>query len=138
MADAFDSAPDLKTCLDACSQQEVQSQVEDAQHARDEAREAVVAAERRYNLLNSECEELRASLEVSERARKVTEGECQEASDRINELSAQLGSVAGQKRKLETDISAMQVRRECDFINILLLQRKGVSISCLKRDYSTV
>ena len=44
----------------------------------------------------------------AERARKGAENELTDANDRVNELSAQVSSFSGQKRKLEADINAMQ------------------------------
>lgn len=46
----------------------------------------------------------------ADRARKAAENELADANDRVNELSAQATSFQAQKRKLEADIQAMQVR----------------------------
>ena len=67
------------------------------------------AAERRANSLSAEIEELRTQLEAAERARKTAEGECYEAAERVSELSQINSSLNSVKRKLETDIQAMQV-----------------------------
>ena len=88
---------------------EVQSSVEEEQRARDEAREMFNQAERRANSLSAEIEELRTQLEAAERARKTAEGECYEAAERVSELSQINSSLNSVKRKLETDIQAMQV-----------------------------
>merc|ERR1711900_120392 len=53
-------------------------------------------------------EELRTILEQAERARKAAENELADASDRVNELTAQVSTSNSQKRKLEGDITAMQ------------------------------
>ncbi len=66
-------------------------------------------AERRVNAVQGEVEELRTSLETADRAKKAAESERSEAADRVNELSAQSQSLQSQKRKLEADLSAMQV-----------------------------
>lgn len=66
-------------------------------------------AERRCAIIQGEVEELRTALEQAERARKASENELADANDRVNELSAQVSSIQGQKRKLEGDITAMQV-----------------------------
>jgi myosin heavy subunit len=91
---------------------EVQAAIEDEQRARDEAREQYQAAERRANMLAGELEELRTQLEAAERARKQAEGELHEASDRVSELSISNASLTATKRKLETDIQAMQTDLE--------------------------
>lgn len=87
---------------------EVQQSVEEEQHARDEAREMFNQSERRANSLSAEIEELRTQLEAAERARKSAEGECYEAAERVSELSQINSSLNSAKRKLETDIQAMQ------------------------------
>lgn len=87
----------------------MQTQIEDEQRQRDEVRESYNMAERRCNMLQGETDELRTALEQAERARKNAENELYEASDRVNELSSEVSSVQGQKRKLEADIQAMQV-----------------------------
>ena len=88
--------------------------VEDEQRSRDEAREAYNVSERRANSLNAEIEELRAQLESAERSRKSAEGECYESAERVSELSQVNSSLNSVKRKLETDIQAMQVRTRGD------------------------
>ena len=84
--------------------------IEDEQRARDEARDLYQASERRANVLAGEMEELRTRLEAAERARKAAESELHEASDRVNELAQHNSSLNVHKRKLETDMQAMQVR----------------------------
>ena len=51
----------------------------------------------------------RAALEAAERARKASEGELHEVNDRVSELSTQNATLAAHKRKLDTDVQAMQV-----------------------------
>lgn len=87
----------------------MQTQIEEEQRQREEARESYNMAERRCMILQGEVEELRTALEQAERARKAAESELSEANERVNELSAQVSSFQGQKRKLESDIQAMQV-----------------------------
>lgn len=86
----------------------MQSQLEDEQRKTSEAAESAAIAERRTTVVQVECEEIRSALESAERARKATENELIETSDRVNELSAQLQTIGSQKRKLEGDIGAMQ------------------------------
>jgi len=84
--------------------------IEAEQSTANESREQYASSERRAMVLAGEIEELRTQLEAAERARKAAEGELHEASDRVNEMSASTQSLATQKRKLENDIQAMQVR----------------------------
>jgi chromosome segregation ATPase len=93
--------------------QELQRKIEEEQRLRDEARESYVLTERRCNVIISEVEEIRTALEQSERARKMAESELHEATDRVNEISAQLSSAQTQKRKIEGDMQAMSVSICC-------------------------
>ena len=52
----------------------------------------------------------RAALEAAERARKASEGELHEVNDRVSELSTANATLSAHKRKLDTDVQAMQVR----------------------------
>uniref|UniRef100_A0A8D1P9H2 Myosin tail domain-containing protein n=1 Tax=Sus scrofa TaxID=9823 RepID=A0A8D1P9H2_PIG len=68
--------------------------------------------ERRANLLQAEIEELRATLEQTERSRKVAEQELLDASERVQLLHTQNTSLINTKKKLETDISQIQGEME--------------------------
>ncbi|XP_067673651.1 myosin heavy chain, striated muscle-like [Haliotis asinina] len=91
---------------------EMETKVEEERRAREEAREALSAIERRCNSFKAEAEELQANLENADRGRKNAEAELTEALDRVNELTATNSSLQGQKRKLDSDISAMQADLE--------------------------
>merc|ERR1712012_258686 len=78
------------------------------QRAREEVREQYNQSERRANVLAGEIEEIRTQLESAERARKAAEGELHEAADRVSELTHTSTSLNAAKRKLETDVQAMQ------------------------------
>ena len=88
---------------------ELQEAIENEQRGREEVRDQFLASERRAMVIAGELEELRTQLEASERARKSAEGELHEASDRVAEITAAATSLASQKRKLETDLQAIQV-----------------------------
>merc|ERR1712142_1094751 len=87
---------------------EIQQHVEEEQRAREEIREQYNQSERRANILAGEIEEIRTQLESAERARKAAEGELHEAADRVSELTHTSTSLNAAKRKLETDVQAMQ------------------------------
>lgn len=108
----------------------MQTQIEEEQRQREEARESYNMAERRCMMLQGEVEELRTALEQAERARKAAESELSEANERVNELSAQVSSFQGQKRKLESDIQAMQVCYQYRYFLSLS------SIQCMNRVHS--
>ncbi|MFT8095029.1 hypothetical protein, partial [Salmonella enterica] len=64
------------------------------------------------NLLQAEIEELRATLEQTERSRKIAEQELLDASERVQLLHTQNTSLINTKKKLETDISQIQGEME--------------------------
>jgi chromosome segregation ATPase len=86
----------------------LESQVEDEQRQRDEAREAVNLAERRCNILASELDEMRVSLEQADRSRKAAEIDLHDAADRISELGSSNANLTAIKRKLESDMAVLQ------------------------------
>uniref|UniRef100_A0A8C0I588 Myosin heavy chain 3 n=1 Tax=Balaenoptera musculus TaxID=9771 RepID=A0A8C0I588_BALMU len=63
---------------------------------------------RRANLLQAEIEELRATLEQTERSRKMAEQELLDASERVQLLHTQNTSLIHTKKKLETDLMQLQ------------------------------
>ncbi|XP_067673678.1 myosin heavy chain, striated muscle-like [Haliotis asinina] len=87
---------------------ELNIKIEDFQKVRDESREAYQSLERRCNMLKGETEEMRTSLESSERARKAAELELSDVTERMNMLTVQITSISNQKRKFDSDIIAMQ------------------------------
>jgi chromosome segregation ATPase len=87
---------------------ELESQIEDEQRQRDEAREAVNLAERRCNILISELDELRLSLEQAERSRKAAEIDLHDAADRISDLGSSNANLTALKRQLEGNLAVLQ------------------------------
>uniref|UniRef100_A0A8C0T442 Myosin heavy chain 3 n=1 Tax=Canis lupus familiaris TaxID=9615 RepID=A0A8C0T442_CANLF len=71
-------------------------------------KEQLAMVERRANLLQAEVEELRASLEQTERARKLAEQELLDANERVQLLHTQNTSLIHTKRKLEADLTQLQ------------------------------
>ncbi|KAJ8259936.1 hypothetical protein GJAV_G00175180 [Gymnothorax javanicus] len=97
----------------------VQGQLKDAQLHLDDAirgqedmKEQVAMVERRNNLMLAEIEELRVSLEQTERGRKVAEQELVDASERVGLLHSQNTSLINTKKKLEADL--VQIQGEVD------------------------
>ncbi|KHN87676.1 Myosin-4 [Toxocara canis] len=86
---------------------EVQLQIEEEQRQRDEMKEQYYAAEKRVTLLQSEKEELAASCEHAERARKQAELDAADGREQANELIAQTSSLSATKRKLEGELQAI-------------------------------
>uniref|UniRef100_A0A8B9Z2A7 Myosin heavy chain 4 n=1 Tax=Bos mutus grunniens TaxID=30521 RepID=A0A8B9Z2A7_BOSMU len=86
--------------------------VRDPKVAFDDLKEQLAMVERRANLMQAEIEELRASLEQTERSRRVAEQELLDASERVQLLHTQNTSLINTKKKLETDITQIQGEME--------------------------
>uniref|UniRef100_A0A2K6KVA9 Myosin-2 n=1 Tax=Rhinopithecus bieti TaxID=61621 RepID=A0A2K6KVA9_RHIBE len=84
---------------------DTQLHLDDALRSQEDLKEQLAMVERRANLLQAEIEELRATLEQTERSRKIAEQELLDASERNT-------SLINTKKKLETDISQMQGEME--------------------------
>jgi len=85
----------------------MQTQIESEQRQRDEAREQAASAERRASIIAGELDEIRASVESADKARKAAEHDLHDAADRISELSNQNSNLSALKRKLESDLAAL-------------------------------
>jgi len=81
--------------------------VEEEQRLSAEYREQYGIAERRANALQGELEESRTLLEQSDRGRRQAEAELAEATDALNEVSAQANALGMAKRKLEGELTAL-------------------------------
>ena len=64
--------------------------------------------ERRSGMLNAELDEVRTSLEQTERTRRAIQSDHADAMERLSELQSSTTGFAATKRKLEADITAMQ------------------------------
>ncbi|KAM9120395.1 myosin heavy chain, skeletal muscle-like isoform 2-T3 [Pangshura tecta] len=88
--------------------EDTQLYLDDALQGQDDLKEQVAMAERRPNRIQGETEELRTSLEQSERSRKVAEQELMDTTERVQLLHAQTTILMNTKKKLETDIAQIQ------------------------------
>uniref|UniRef100_A0A183I3C9 Myosin motor domain-containing protein n=1 Tax=Onchocerca flexuosa TaxID=387005 RepID=A0A183I3C9_9BILA len=84
------------------------SQVEIEQRNREEIREQYLNMEKKATLLQSEKEEMSVAMDQAERARKQAERDANEAHTQCNELSAQAESLSSVKKKLDTELLAVQ------------------------------
>ncbi|XP_050018445.1 myosin-4 isoform X4 [Alexandromys fortis] len=91
---------------------DTQLHLDDALRGQDDLKEQLAMVERRANLMQAEIEELRASLEQTERSRRVADQELLDASERVQLLHTQNTSLINTKKKLETDISQIQGEME--------------------------
>ncbi|GAB1296250.1 Myosin-8 [Apodemus speciosus] len=87
---------------------DTQLHLDDALRGQEDLKEQLAIVERRANLLQAEIEELRATLEQTERSRKIAEQELLDASERVQLLHTQNTSLINTKKKLETDVSQLQ------------------------------
>uniref|UniRef100_A0A8C4T3V0 Myosin-4-like n=1 Tax=Erpetoichthys calabaricus TaxID=27687 RepID=A0A8C4T3V0_ERPCA len=87
---------------------ETQLHLDDALRGHEDMKEQVAMVERRNNLMLAEIEELRASLEQTERGRKVAEQELVDASERVQLLHSQNTSLINSRKKLESDLGQLQ------------------------------
>ncbi|KAE9548564.1 hypothetical protein FO519_008223, partial [Halicephalobus sp. NKZ332] len=86
---------------------ELQLQVEEEQRQRDDLREQYLNAEKRNALLQSEKDELAHAAEAAEKARRAAEQDLIEFREAVNDLSNQVNSLGGIKRKLEGELAAL-------------------------------
>ncbi|XP_068932884.1 myosin-8 [Petaurus breviceps papuanus] len=91
---------------------DTQIHLDDALRGQEDLKEQLAMVERRANLLQAEIEELRATLEQTERSRKIAEQELLDASERVQLLHTQNTSLINTKKKLEMDISQLQSEME--------------------------
>ncbi|XP_075375286.1 myosin heavy chain, skeletal muscle, adult-like [Mycteria americana] len=85
-----------------------QLHLDDALRENDDLKEQLAMVERRNNLMTTEIEEMRAAMEQTERARKVSEQELKDASERVQLLHSQNTSLLNTKKRLEVDITHLQ------------------------------
>ncbi|XP_043913787.1 myosin-7 [Protopterus annectens] len=91
---------------------DLQLQLDDALRSNEDLKENIAIVERRNNLLQAELEELRTTVEQTERARKLAEQELIDTSERVQLLHSQNTSLINQKKKLENDIAQLQTEVE--------------------------
>ncbi|XP_010613296.1 myosin-3 [Fukomys damarensis] len=87
---------------------DTQLHLDDALRGQEDLKEQLAIVERRANLLQAEVEELQATLEQTERARKLAEQELLDSNERVQLLHTQNTSLIHTKKKLETDLTQLQ------------------------------
>ena len=88
---------------------EAQSKLEDEQRSKEVARDQLIASERKANTMQNALEEARTLLEQADRARRMTEQELSDTNEQLSDLTCQNQSIAGAKRKLETEMQTLAV-----------------------------
>lgn len=79
-----------------------QLHLDDALRENDDLKEQLAIVERRNSLMTTEMEEMRAAMEQTERARRVSEQELTDASERAQLLHSQVFGISWHRRLLQT------------------------------------
>ena len=88
--------------------QDTQIHLDDALRGQEDLKEQLAIVERRANLLQAEVEELRASLEQTERARKLAEQELLDSNERVQLLHTQVGNQKAGRRGFSLRLPGQQ------------------------------
>merc|ERR1712012_1209427 len=86
---------------------ESQAKLEDEVRAKDNTRDALIAAERRANSMQNALEEARTLLEQADRSRRITERELSDTNEQLSDLTCNNQAIAGAKRKLESEVQTL-------------------------------
>merc|ERR1719277_2213661 len=86
---------------------DAQGKLEDEQRAKETVRDQLIANERRANSMQNALEEARTLLEQGDRARRITEQELSDTNEQLSDLTCQNQSIAGAKRKLESEMQTL-------------------------------
>ena len=88
---------------------EAQSKLEDEQRAKEVARDALVAGERKAHAMQNALEEARTLLEQADRNRRTTEQELSDVNESLSDSTVQNQAIAAAKRKLESEMQTLHV-----------------------------
>merc|ERR1719499_572559 len=86
---------------------EAQAKLEDEQKAKEVARDALVAGERKAHAMQNALEEARTLLEQADRNRRITEQELSDINEQLSDSTVQNQAVAAAKRKLEAEMQTL-------------------------------
>merc|ERR1712117_936514 len=86
---------------------EAQTRLEDEQRGKEVTRDGLLASERKANSVQNALEEARTLLEQADRSRRMTEQELSDTNEQLSELTCQNQSIAGAKRKLESEMDTL-------------------------------
>merc|ERR1739844_263340 len=77
------------------------------QREKEKCRDQFIANDRRAHNMQNALEESRTLLEQADRARRTTEQELSDTNEQLSELTCQNQSIAGAKRKLESEMQTL-------------------------------
>merc|ERR1711997_1077730 len=86
---------------------EQQGKLENEQRAKEVCRDNMLASERKAHSIQNALEESRTLLEQGDRARRMTEQELSDANEQLSDLTCVNQSIAGSKRKLESEMQTL-------------------------------
>lgn len=98
--------------------------LDDALRGQEDLKEQLAMVERRANLLQAEIEELRATLEQTERSRKIAEQELLDASERVQLLHTQVCKYEGKNHAWILPV----------FRNLPIMFYEELSLTCLTEE----
>merc|ERR1711994_965648 len=81
--------------------------LEEEQRSKEIVRDQLISAERKAHTMQNALEEARTLLEQADRARRMTEQELSDTNEQLSELTCQNQSIAGAKRKLESEMQTL-------------------------------
>ena len=90
-----------------------QKKLEGEQREKEVCRDNMLASERRAHSLQNALEESRTLLEQGDRARRMTEQELSDTNEQLSGLTCDNQSIAGAKRKLESEMQTLTVSHIC-------------------------
>merc|ERR1712214_25189 len=86
---------------------DAQAKLEDEQRAKEVARDALVAGERKAHAMQNALEEARTLLEQADRNRRITEQELSDINEQLSDSTVQNQAIAAGKRKLEAEMQTL-------------------------------
>merc|ERR1719312_110789 len=84
-----------------------QAKLEDEQRAKDIARDALIAADRKAHSMQNALEEAKTLLEQTDRARRQAEQELADTNEQLSDQTCQNQAITGAKRKLESEMQTL-------------------------------
>merc|ERR1711931_241462 len=84
-----------------------QAKFEDEQRAKDIARDALIAADRKAHSIANALEEVKTLLEQADRVRRQAEQELADTNEQLSDQTCQNQAITGAKRKLESEMQTL-------------------------------
>ncbi|XP_043924082.1 myosin heavy chain, skeletal muscle, adult-like [Protopterus annectens] len=97
----------------------------EALKGQEDLREQLILIERRTTLIQNEMEELRVTLEETERGRSIVECELHEANEHLYQLQSENTTLISIRRTLEVSISKLQIEIEERIQELKIVEEKA-------------